>query len=346
MKFTSVPKKGARKTQVRPCLTPAQWMAREIEPPDMLLGELFSTTSRILFSADTGIGKTMIAMAWAFAIGLGSDFLFWRSRRRVRVLYIDGEMPRDLLQERIELACKWFGVEPPDRGLMFLSREDFEDMPPLDEVDGQNWLDDKIESIGGVDFIIFDNIMSLCAAIMKEEDSWQKLKPYVLSLSKRHIGQLWLHHTGHDKSRAYGTKTREWHMDTVMHAEEVEKDHISFNLKFTKTRRRKPENAADFKDSHIELADGEWRHGEVKEASMGRPNKSDEIALKALRRAMAEVDDDFAPEDLWRKHAYALGISESDREDSRRTAFRRAQKSLVASGKVTRNGDKYSTGFQ
>jgi AAA domain len=323
------------------CLTPQQWMDRDIELPDTLLGDLFSTTSRILFSADTGLGKTMLGMAWAFALGLGQHFLHWRSIRKTRVLYIDGKMPRDLMQERIELACEWFDVDPPKNGLKFLSREDYEDMEPLDTEDGQKWLDRFIEREGPFNFIIFDNIMSLCSAIMKEEESWQSLKPYALSLTKRHIGQLWLHHTGHDKSRAYGTKTREWQMDTVMVGEVVDQDHVSFNLNFTKARRREPSNGGDFRNEHIELRDGQWVHRAPEIAATGRPNKSEEIALKALRYAIAQADDD-APERLWRDHAYKLGISASDKENTRSIAFRRARDALIESGKVKLKGDKYS----
>lgn len=280
-------------------------------------------------------------MAWAFAVGIGRDFLHWKSKRKARVLYIDGEMPRDLLQERIELACEWFDIDPPEaRNVSLFSSEDFENMPPLDTEDGQIWLNNFIDGHGPFDFIIFDNIMSLCSAIMKEEESWQAL-PYALSLSRRKIGQMWLHHTGHDKSRAYGTKTREWQMDTVMVAEEVAKDHIGFNLRFTKTRRRKPSNAEDFKEVYIELRDGAWIHREPEEAATGRPNKSEEIAMKALRQANLEVDGDV-PESAWRKCAYELGISDSENEDSRRAAFRRASKALVAAGKVIKRDNKYT----
>jgi hypothetical protein len=27
---------------------------------------------------------------------------------------------------------------------------------------------------------------------------------------------MWLHHTGHNETQSYGTKTREWQMDTVL----------------------------------------------------------------------------------------------------------------------------------
>src|SRR5262245_20024812 len=210
----------------RPFLTPKQWLAREIAPDDHLLGELFSTTTRAVFSADTGIGKTMLGLAWAFAMCLGRDFMHWEAKRPARVLYIDGEMPRSLIKERIALATgTWFNVTPSDANrISILSVEDFEGLPPLDTEDGQKWLDGFIAEKGGFDFIFFDNIMSLCSSNMKEEDSWQAMKEYVLSLTKRRIGQLWLHHTGHDKSRGYGTKTREWQMKNVMVGDKEERD--------------------------------------------------------------------------------------------------------------------------
>jgi hypothetical protein len=36
-----------------------------------------------------------------------------------------------------------------------LSRQDHEDMPPLNTAAGQTWLDAKIAEIGGIDFVFF-----------------------------------------------------------------------------------------------------------------------------------------------------------------------------------------------
>jgi hypothetical protein len=325
-----------------PCLTPEEWVQREIEPEDTLLGCLLSTTCRVLLSADTGSGKTMFAMGLAFAMALGVGFLHWAPRRKARVLYIDGEMPRDLLQERVQLACEWFRAKPQDAGRLFvLSTEDVEEMPPLDKHEGQQWLDDFIAEWGPFDFIIFDNIMSLCSGIMKEEESWQDIKGYILGLSKRRIGQLWLHHTGHDKSRAYGTKTREWQMDTVIVGEAIAKDHVGFNARFTKARRRNPKNIESFEDIYIELNDGRWHRSGAQQTATGRPNKSQDIAFQALLEAYSEVAEDVS-EATWRKHAYALGISSSDKESSRRRAFQRAVEELVKSGRVVSRGKKYA----
>jgi hypothetical protein len=311
-------------------------MERQIEPTDHLLGELFSTSTRALFSADTGLGKTMIGLAWAFAMCLGRDFMHWESRRSARVLYIDGEMPRDLIQERIGGACKWFDVEPSEaRRISVASTEDFEDAPPLDTEDGQAWLDDFIEANGPFDFIFFDNIMSLCSASMKEEDSWQAMKGFVKSLTKRRIGQLWLHHTGHDKSRAYGTKTREWQMDTVMVGEKEEGEvDISFMLRFKKARRRKPSNRHDYREMHIQLFDDGW-NSQQKKVEL---NESAKIALQALREAIAE-EDSAVTEDAWRKKAYSLAISKSKEARAKQQAFKRAKDELLESGAVVTDTD-------
>ena len=103
------------------------------------------------------------------------------------------------------------------------SREDAENLPPLNTPEGQAFIERLIEHLGGVDFIVFDNVMSLLGGDMKDEESWKQTLPWVLSLTRRNIGQLWVHHTGHDESRGYGTKTREWQMDTVLHMEKIER---------------------------------------------------------------------------------------------------------------------------
>src|SRR6516164_6665646 len=78
-----------------PPLTIAEWKGREdLAEPDFLLGHFLTTTSRVLLTATTGLGKTNFCMAVAIRIAAKLGFLHWRARRRARVLYIDGEMSR------------------------------------------------------------------------------------------------------------------------------------------------------------------------------------------------------------------------------------------------------------
>jgi hypothetical protein len=211
-----------------------------------------------MFVADTGLGKTNFAMAVAFAMASGQSFLHWNSYRPVRVLFIDGEMSKRLLRSRIRDAVKRCGQIPET--LYFVSCDDVEDMPPLNIDEGQAYVNALIDKFGGVDFIFFDNVQSLLCGDMKEEEPWQQTLPWIRDLTRRNIGQLWIHHTGHNTSRSYGTKTREWQLDAVIVAEAIERadTDIAFSVQFTKARERTPENRQDFANIVIRLAQDRW----------------------------------------------------------------------------------------
>jgi len=108
--------------------------------------------------------------------------------------------------------------------------------------------------------MFFDNIQCLITGDMKDEEGWAQLLPWVRDLTRRRIGQVWMHHTGHDETHAYGTKTREWQLDTVALMERVDRPEldIAFKLTFPKARERTPKNRTDFDPAIITLADDQW----------------------------------------------------------------------------------------
>jgi hypothetical protein len=239
-------------------LTVDEWLDRDLPAPDRILGEWLTTTSRVYMSADTGLGKTSLSLAIAVHCGAGLDFLHWHCHRQARVLFIDGEMSRRLLKRRIREAATRLGVKP--LGALFLSREDIENFPPLNSPTGLAFLLQFLASIGSADLIIFDNVMALLEGDQKDEVSWNAVLPLVSELTKRGIGQIWIDHTGHDATRGYGSKTKQWRMDTVIHLTAVERadTDISFALEFRKARERTPETRADFEDVTISLIDDQW----------------------------------------------------------------------------------------
>lgn len=157
-------------------------MTRDIATPDHLLGDLLSTTSRVLLVGPTGLGKTNLGLAIAYAIAAGDPFLHWRaSEGPRRVLYIDGEMPERLMRSRLEDAGRRLGGSPET--LFILSREDFTDMLPLNVEAGQQFINRIIEILCGVDLVIFDNIQSLLAGSLKEDAGWQEILPWIRELT-------------------------------------------------------------------------------------------------------------------------------------------------------------------
>jgi hypothetical protein len=257
-------------------LTLDQWRERDLPTPDYLLGEVLSTTSRAIMSAPTGLGKSNAAIAIGMRMAAGASFLHWEGRRSAKVLYIDGEMSRRLLKQRLlaEEARLLAEVNEQLReqfkpvGFHALSTEDIPNFHPLNTRQGQAAIERIIAEMGGCDFVIFDNVMSLISGSMVDEEAWALTLPWVKSLTRRGIGQLWVHHTGHDESKGYGTKTREWQMDVVIHlvkAERADTD-VSFKLEFRKARERRPDNRADFQPVNIFLVDDQW-HGDAPSGS-------------------------------------------------------------------------------
>ena len=161
-------------------------------------------------------------------------------------------MSRRLFRQRIEDAVTRLGERPA--GFHALSHEDVEKFAPLNTAAGQDYIERLIAEIKP-DFIVFDSIMCLLAGEMKEGQSWAAVMPWVRSLTRRQIGQLWLHHTGHDENRSYGDKTKEWQLDTVMHMEAIEREDtdVSFALEFRKARERTPATRADFQRARVAL---------------------------------------------------------------------------------------------
>jgi DNA polymerase I-like protein with 3'-5' exonuclease and polymerase domains len=335
------------------CLAPltlAEWRARELPPLDPVMGEMFTTTTRMILHADTGLGKTHFGVALLGHAASGTDFLHWSSSQPRRVLYIDGEMSRRLFKERLEDMMRRLGASPP--GFLAFNREDIESFAPLNTKEGQAALWKLIEEAehragGPLEAICFDNVMSLLAGDMKEEDAWRDTLPLIRALTKRRIGQLWLHHTGHDTSRGYGTKTREWQLDVVAHLNAVERPDtdVSFTLTFPKARDRCPRNRDDFAEVNIALVDDRW----ISETATAGKADVPPMAIKffealeaAARKSSVAYLGGHPAASLadWQAECIAMGlIDPKAKADSARSLFSKNKLQLIAANWIAANAD-------
>jgi hypothetical protein len=338
-------KKRARKQVLQPNLDNAflalgDWLNRDLPPADPLLGHWLTTTSRVLLPAPTGIGKSMLAIALGMRAAAGWNFLRWEGMYTRKVLYIDGEMSNRLLQQRLADEQKRIGIIP--KGFNALSHEDVENFAPLNTPEGQNLIEAAIAKIGKVELIIFDNIMSLIAGEMKDEEPWRETLPFQHALTKRKIGQIWLHHTGHDETRSYGTKTREWQMDTMLFGERIERPDadVSMKLEFRKARERTPATRADFTDITVALVNDEWVHTNPDGGSKTRPSPLGQKFLDALKNELAGDNATTSAgirrvnQEAWRLECLALGLLDRDKKDSSRTLFAKYRRELIACNQI------------
>jgi hypothetical protein len=322
------------------------WLKRtDLVEPDFLLGHIFSTTTRALMWAPTGLGKTLLGLSLAWTMAAGGKILGWKAKRKARVLYIDGEMSRRLLLERLKAECERAGVNPDDLELFVFSHEDIPNFMPLNTPAGQKQIEAIIKRIGGVDFIIFDNIMSLTVGDMREGKSWSDTLPWVKSLTKRLIGQLWIHHTGHDETKSYGDKSKEWQLDLVIGLTKIERvdTDVSFTLTIDKARERTPATRADFADATVALVNDQW----TSKSAVGRAkDKVSPLAKKfyaALVNATTSNDTTkmfncpTATTDEWRGECLKVGLLDKDKPKSAITIFNRHKRDLIAANWIACN---------
>lgn len=329
-----------------PPLTLQDWRDRELPQPDYLLGSWLTTTSRVLLTAATGLGKSNLAIALGMRIAAGVSFLHWQGRRTFRVLYIDGEMSRRLLKMRILVEAQRLGSNPTT--FYALSHEDIPNFRPLNTPGGQAYMNGLIRRLGGIDLIILDNIMSLTVGDMKDPELWQQTIPWVLSLTRASIGQIWIHHTGHDETRSYGDKSREWQMDTTAHLDAVKRadTDVSFTMVFKKARERTPATRFDFQDVKIALINEQWQH-EVSDAR--RPEHVSPQTAKALDALTNVIASDKAvtlsgnrragKREDWQAECVRMGLITAVKPDSARTLFAKFRRELVAANRISCDGD-------
>jgi hypothetical protein len=322
------------------------WLKRDLPEPDCLVGNWLTTTSRAILNAATGLGKTNFSMAMAGHLSAGVDFLHWRVPRPRRVLFVDGEMSTTLLKQRVLDVVRRLGPSAFPTGLHLLSREDVPNFQPLNTPAGQKFIEEVIAGLGGVDLVMFDNIMSLISGDMKDEETWQQTLPLVSRLTAARIGQFWVHHTGHDASRGYGTKTREWQMDTVLQATEAKRDDtdVSFGLEFSKARERRPDTRRDFDKATVALVNDEWMSSATVEAP--RPpspaaKKFYDALVDAFVSGPTTTFDRWKAVtlDQWRSVCERMGLLEKDRGNGARALFSKYKRELITCNLIACNDE-------
>jgi hypothetical protein len=348
------------------------WADRQMPEPDRLLGDLLTTTSRMFLVGRTGLGKTMLGFGMACGIAAGDGFLHWRSVRPARVLYIDGEMPGELIKSRsIDVLRR--AANPPAPGQLLIYSSDTEDefaklfptlgrMPPLNSEAGLNFLSALIAKLGGVDVVIFDNVMSLIGGDQKDEIPWTETLPLVSSLTSKRIGQVWLDHTGHNTDRQYGSATKAWRMDAVgvmtpLSDDQRDRHEVAFSLSFEhpgKARRRTPDNWADFETCTIRLKDDRWSSAPVGGRggpTLGKVSPARQVFYQALVSAIGKgADAGRTLVESWELECSRRGLIEAAPEgvgpepwrsrDARYRNFRKGKSDLLGAGWIAIEGNR------
>ena len=219
-------------------VTYSELLKMDLPPRENLIDPFLPTAGLCMIYAKRGVGKTFFALELMTSLAYGVDFLIFKITRPAKVLYIDGEMPANAIQERLakieqRMKPNINMIEPviitPDLQSGF--------MPNLATIKGQNQINKYIE---GVDLVIIDNLSTLCN-YGKENDaeSWMPVQQWILYLRRLKISVVLIHHAGKGGNQR-GTSRREDILDTVIclkHPSDHEPSNgAQFELHFEKAR--------------------------------------------------------------------------------------------------------------
>lgn len=188
----------------------------EIPPRKEILHPWLYTQGLAMIHAYRGIGKTHVALGIACAVSTGSSFFGWTSPEPHRVVFVDGEMPAGVVQER--LKAQFAAMRKiPEPGFFRLITPDRQksSIPDLSEKKGQDKLKTVINQ-GEVDLVILDNVSTLFRSGKENEsESWIPAQEFALLLRRSGIAVIFIHHSGKGGLQR-GTSRKEDVLDTVL----------------------------------------------------------------------------------------------------------------------------------
>jgi putative DNA primase/helicase len=146
---------------------------------------------------------------------------------------------------------------PADDFLCFLPADHFRDgLPDLASPEGRALLE-RVTS--GVDLVILDNLSSLARGRENEADDWQPMQDTILSLRRRGVSSLLVHHAAKGGQQR-GTSRREDILDTVIALRRPDgysaAEGARFEVHFEKARGFMGAEAAPFEARLETTADG------------------------------------------------------------------------------------------
>lgn len=262
-------------------------LAREFPPREMILEPAIPTQGLAMIYGPRGVGKTHVALGIAYAVATGGQMLRFNAPKARRCLYVDGEMPACVMQDRLAQLTHDSDAEPPTPDFLTLITPDLQEgaIPDLASRDGQEAIEQHLE---GVDLVVLDNLSSLLRSGRENEaESWLPVQEWSLSLRRMGVSVLFIHHAGKGGQQR-GTSRREDVLDTVLALKRpgdyLASEGARFEVHYEKSRGVYGEQVKPFEAT---LQDGGWA---MKDLSESRTDKVAELLNEGVKqRDIAEM---------------------------------------------------------
>lgn len=195
-------------------LSLGELLALELPPREDVLAPWLPTQGLAMVYAPRGIGKTWVGLGVAYAVASGGKFLSWSAPAARGVIYIDGEMPAVVMQQRLAAVANSADAEPTAPLLILTPDVQLIGMPDLATDAGQLLIDEHVTD--DISLLVVDNLSSLIRTGRENEaESWQSVQTWALRHRAAGRSVLFVHHAGKGGAQR-GTSRREDVLDTVI----------------------------------------------------------------------------------------------------------------------------------
>jgi AAA domain-containing protein len=229
-------------------ITAAELRDLRLRPRKNLLGEWFCEGDCGFIFASRGVGKTWFATAIARALSTGEKLGDWEAHELVKILYVDGEMPADLMRSRCE------GLDAISENFLFLNHEILfartGKVMNIANREIQEAITQRVVS-SGASVVFLDNLSTLASGMRENEaDSWELVNPWLLDLRRRKIAVVIVHHAGRS-GEMRGTSRREDNVFWIIALDDAKKNEddrrgARFTSRFTKPSRNTQEEVSAY----------------------------------------------------------------------------------------------------
>jgi AAA domain len=235
------------------------FVAQPLPPREYVMAPILPERGLAMLFTSRGVGKTQVAVNIGWAVACGQPFLRWFAPKPRPVLYVDGEMPQELLQERAKAMIAPSACVPPHPDffrLLSMDRQELGTSLNLALPDHQAAVEALLDN---VDLLILDNISTLVNSGRENDaESWNEMQAWLVKLRKLGKTVLLIHHSGRG-GNARGTSKREDVLDIIIqlkHSEDYEpEDGARFEIHLTKARGVHGDDALPF-EAKLDVIEG------------------------------------------------------------------------------------------
>lgn len=191
------------------------FLSLKLPPREFVLAPILPAKGLAMLYGERGLGKTHVAVGIAHAVASAGSIFQWHAPEPRSVLYVDGEMPAETLQERLKaIVAANEGAQVGSRLRLLAADRHPEPLPALADPEGQAWLEGNWGA--QPELLIFDNLSALTSQVRDNEaDSWTTMQRWLLSLRRKGMAVLFVHHAAKGGQQR-GTSRREDLLDTTI----------------------------------------------------------------------------------------------------------------------------------